>query len=134
MMQGREHEVHWTGTEFLFPETSQITGMKVVENLALRDKMRIHLLRQMEEFPVILMPVCSVPAFLPRERSWEIGGKAVNLFQAMMCVTPFNLLGMPAISVPFGKSEEGLPVSVQLVGRPYEEELLLELAIALERL
>ena len=95
--------------------------------------MRVALLRQMEEFPVILMPVCSILAFLPRERAWTIGDKKVNLFQAMMCVTTFNAVGLPAISVPFGKSEEGLPVGVQLVGRPYEEELLLELAVMLER-
>lgn len=104
-----------------------------MENLAARDRMRSNLLRQMEEFPVILMPVCSIPAFLPRERSWTIGGKTVNLFQAMMCVTPFNVVGLPAISVPFGKSEEGLPVGVHLVGRPFEEELLLKLAMMLER-
>ncbi len=131
MMEGREEDVHWTGKEFLFPETPQTTGVQVVEALAMRDKMRASLLRQMEEFPVILMPTCSVPAFLPRERSWTIDGKTINLFQAMMCVTPFNLLGMPALTVPFGKSEEGLPISVQLVGRPYEEELLLELGMRL---
>jgi amidase len=134
MMEGRESDVHWTGKEFLFPKTPETTGVQVVENLALRDKMRSNLLRQMEEFPVILMPVCSIPAFLPRERAWTIDGKTVNLFQAMMCVTPFNLLGLPAISIPFGKSEEGLPVSVQLVGRPYGEELLLALAMELEEL
>ena len=127
MMEGREEDVHWTGKEFLFPETPHTTGVQVVEALAMRDKMRASLLRQMEKFPVILMPTCSVPAFLPRERSWNIGGKTINLFQAMMCVTPFNLLGLPALTVPFGKSEEGLPISVQLVGRPYEEELLLAL-------
>jgi len=131
MMEGREEDVHWTGKEFLFPETPHPTAVQVVENLALRDKMRASLLRQMEDVPVILMPVCSVPAFLPRERSWNVTGKQINLFQAMMCVTPFNLLGLPAITVPFGKSEEGLPVAVQLVGRPYEEELLLELAMLL---
>ena len=133
MMAGRESEVHWTGTEFLFPETPETTAIQVVEKLALRDKMRSQLLRQMEDYPVILMPVCSIPAFLPRERAWVIGDKTVNLFQAMMCVTTFNAVGLPAISVPFGKSEEGLPVGVQLVGRPFEEELLLELAMMLER-
>ena len=132
-MEGREGEAHWTGKEFLFPTALDTTGVQVVENLALRDQMRADLLRQMEEVPVILMPVCSVPAFLPRERSWTVDGKTINLFQAMMCVTPFNLLGLPAISVPFGKSEEGLPVGVQLVGRPYEEELIMELAMTLEQ-
>jgi Asp-tRNA(Asn)/Glu-tRNA(Gln) amidotransferase A subunit family amidase len=51
----------------------------------------------------------------------------------MMPVTIFNLLGFPALSVPFALDEQGLPVGVQLVGRPWEEEALLELGVALER-
>jgi Asp-tRNA(Asn)/Glu-tRNA(Gln) amidotransferase A subunit family amidase len=50
----------------------------------------------------------------------------------MMPVTPWNLLGMPAVVVPFGLSEQGLPIGVQLVGRPWEEELILEVAARLE--
>jgi Asp-tRNA(Asn)/Glu-tRNA(Gln) amidotransferase A subunit family amidase len=49
-----------------------------------------------------------------------------------MPATPFNLLGLPAVVIPFGMSAEGLPIGVQLVGRPYEEELILELAVRLE--
>jgi Asp-tRNA(Asn)/Glu-tRNA(Gln) amidotransferase A subunit family amidase len=54
------------------------------------------------------------------------------LFEAMMPLTPFNLFGMPAVVIPFGFNEDRLPCGVQLVGRPYEEELLLEIAIELE--
>jgi Asp-tRNA(Asn)/Glu-tRNA(Gln) amidotransferase A subunit family amidase len=41
-------------------------------------------------------------------------------------------LGLPAVTVPVALSREGLPIGVQLVGRPYEDELLLELAARLE--
>ena len=50
----------------------------------------------------------------------------------MMPATPFNLLGLPAMVIPYGISESGMPVGVQLVGRPYDEELLLEIAVRLE--
>jgi Asp-tRNA(Asn)/Glu-tRNA(Gln) amidotransferase A subunit family amidase len=50
----------------------------------------------------------------------------------MMPATPINLLGLPALVIPFDRDERGLPVGVQLVGRPYEEELLLDLAIRME--
>jgi Asp-tRNA(Asn)/Glu-tRNA(Gln) amidotransferase A subunit family amidase len=50
----------------------------------------------------------------------------------MMAVTTFNLLGLPGLAVPFALSEDGLPVGVQLVGRPWEEELLLEIGTRLE--
>ena len=43
-----------------------------------------------------------------------------------------NVLGLPAVSVPMGRTSSGLPVGVQLVGRPFEDELLLEVAIRLE--
>jgi len=56
----------------------------------------------------------------------------IGLFQATMPATPFNLLGLPGVVVPFGMSSEGLPIGVQLVGRPWEEELILELAVRLE--
>jgi aspartyl-tRNA(Asn)/glutamyl-tRNA(Gln) amidotransferase subunit A len=50
----------------------------------------------------------------------------------MMPATAFNLLGLPGLAVPFGTNEEGMPVGVQLVARPWEEELLLELGVRLE--
>jgi aspartyl-tRNA(Asn)/glutamyl-tRNA(Gln) amidotransferase subunit A len=38
----------------------------------------------------------------------------------MTPVTPWNLLGMPAVTIPFGMSSD-VPIGVQLIGRPYEE-------------
>jgi amidase len=46
---------------------------------------------------------------------------------------PWNVTGQPALSLPLGASEGGLPVGVQLVGRPAEEEVLLSLGAQLER-
>jgi Asp-tRNA(Asn)/Glu-tRNA(Gln) amidotransferase A subunit family amidase len=86
----------------------------------------------MEEVPVLLMPVCSIPAFRHRERRWTVDGQEVGLFQAMMPAVLANVLGLPAVTVPMGISEDGLPVGVQLVGRPFEDEMLLEVAIRLE--
>ena len=44
----------------------------------------------------------------------------------------FNLLGMPALSVPVGKSPEGLPIGVQIAARPWQEELVISVAAVLE--
>jgi amidase len=46
---------------------------------------------------------------------------------------PWNVLGWPAVSVPAGLSPDGLPLGVQLVGRPGSEATLLGLAAELER-
>ncbi len=51
----------------------------------------------------------------------------------MMPSTFVNLLGLPAMVIPFGMSDDGPPVGIQLVGRPFEEELLLDLAVRLEQ-
>jgi amidase len=108
------------------------TFEQVVENLGARDAMRAALLRQMREFPVLLLPACGVAAFPHRSRRWRVGEKEIGLFEAMMPLTFSNLLGLPALVIPFGHTEEGLPVGVQLVAAPYGEELLLELAVRME--
>jgi Asp-tRNA(Asn)/Glu-tRNA(Gln) amidotransferase A subunit family amidase len=50
----------------------------------------------------------------------------------MMPSTAINVLGLPGLAVPFATSEEGLPIGVQLVGRPWDDELLFELGVRLE--
>jgi len=130
LMEGRESEAHWTLLESL--GNQEVTGDQVLVNLAARDRMRASLLRQMENIPVLLMPVCGILAFRHRERRWTVEGKEIGLFQAMMPAVLANVLGLPAVTVPMAISEEGLPIGVQLVGRPYEDELLLDLAVRLE--
>ena len=49
------------------------------------------------------------------------------------CVRPFNYTGLPAMSVPVGRTSNGLPTAMQLVGRPFDEALLLRAAAAYER-
>ena len=132
---GREQDAHWTSTEFLNAalKEAEPTAQQVVANLAARDHMRAALLRQMEEFPLLLLPACGVAAWRHRERRWETGQKSIGLFEAMMPETPVNLLGLPAAVIPYGRDEDGMPVGIQLVGRPYDEELILEVAVRLEQ-
>ncbi|HLK21338.1 MAG TPA: amidase [Bryobacteraceae bacterium] len=134
IIKGREDQAHWTGTEFMQQALAEPepTAKQILQNLAVRDKMRARLLREMEEFPVILMPPCGIAAFRHRQRRFETPAKTIGLFEAMMPATPVNLLGLPAVVIPFDQDERGLPIGIQLVGRPYEEELLLELAIRME--
>jgi amidase len=132
---GREAEAHWTYTEGLERalERPPASGWQVMESLAARDAMRRRLLEQMRKVPILLLPVSSIVAFRHRERRFETETKPIGLFQAMMPMTAFNLLGLPALAVPFGITPEGLPVGVQLVARPWEEEVLLELGARLSQ-
>jgi Asp-tRNA(Asn)/Glu-tRNA(Gln) amidotransferase A subunit family amidase len=98
-----------------------------------RDVARAGLLKEMEKERVLLCPVASVPAFRHGERSWAIDDCRVGYLDAMSYTQWFNVMGLPAAVVPVGTSPEGLPIGVQVVGRAFEEELVLSVAAAIER-
>jgi Asp-tRNA(Asn)/Glu-tRNA(Gln) amidotransferase A subunit family amidase len=80
----------------------------------------------------LLCPVASIPAFRHGERSWQIDGREVKYLDAWSYCEWFNLLGNPAAAVPVGQTPEGLPIGIQLVGRPWQEELVLFIAAIVE--
>jgi Asp-tRNA(Asn)/Glu-tRNA(Gln) amidotransferase A subunit family amidase len=97
-----------------------------------RDRLRAEILRQMEEVTVLLSPVSAGPAFKHGEGNWRSGAKE-NYRDTMRHSQWMNLAGFPGVAVPVGRSREGLPIGVQIIGRPYEEELVLAVAEAIER-
>ena len=110
-----------------------LTGDEVLQAWSDCDLVRSRLLEEMRSFPVLLSPVCSVPAFKHAERAWEVEGREVAYLDAMRYTQWSNLLGAPAAVVPVGCSSEGLPIGVQIAGRPYEDEIVLKIAGAVER-
>jgi Asp-tRNA(Asn)/Glu-tRNA(Gln) amidotransferase A subunit family amidase len=97
-----------------------------------RDLVRADLLLQLRDIPILLSPVSTAPAF-PHGAGTYRPGDANNYRDTMRFCPWLNLAGFPGISLPFGCSPEGLPINVQLIGRPYEEELLLAVAESLEQ-
>ena len=108
------------------------TGQSLLDTWIQRDVVRMQLFAQMRDYPVLLCPVASIPAFRHGERSWQVEGKTVKYLDAWSYTEWFNLLGTPAVAVPVGKSPEGLPIGVQIVARPWQEELVISVAKALE--
>jgi Asp-tRNA(Asn)/Glu-tRNA(Gln) amidotransferase A subunit family amidase len=108
------------------------TGESLLDAWIQRDEVRGRVLAQMREYPVLLCPVACIPAFKHGERSWKIDGQTVQYLDAWSYTEWFNLLGMPAAVVPVGRSSEGLPIGVQIITRPWEEELALAIAAAIE--
>jgi len=98
-----------------------------------RDALRAKFLPQMQRFPILVCPAAAIPAFHHGERSWSIDGTSVHYLDAWSYTEWFNLLGNPAAVVPVSQSSEGLPIGVQIVGRPWEEERVLSVAAVLER-
>ncbi|MGO8985232.1 MAG: amidase [Terriglobales bacterium] len=98
-----------------------------------RDALREKILLQMREHPVLICPAAAVPAFRHGEREWSVEGSTVEYLDAWSYCEWFNLLGFPAVVVPVGYSERFLPIGVQIVGRPWQEELVLMVAAELEK-
>jgi Asp-tRNA(Asn)/Glu-tRNA(Gln) amidotransferase A subunit family amidase len=109
-----------------------LSAQDLLNTLLERDVIRAAFLKKMEEFPILICPACAVPAFRHGERHWDVGGQRVEYLRAMSYCQWFNLLGCPAAVVPAGKSLEGLPIGVQIVGRPWEEEAVLAVATKIE--
>ena len=92
------------------------------------DLLRSKALAEMREYPVLLCPVASIPAFRPNERAWTIDGRSVKYLDAMRFTQWFNTLACPAAVIPVGASPEGLPIGVQIAARPYEDEIVVGIA------
>jgi amidase len=96
------------------------------------DLLRSKFLEEMSEFPVLLCPVASIPAFRHNERTWTIDGTPVNYLDAVRHTQWFNATAMPAAVVPVGSSPDGLPIGVQVAARPYEDETALAIAAIID--
>jgi Asp-tRNA(Asn)/Glu-tRNA(Gln) amidotransferase A subunit family amidase len=109
-----------------------LDGQEWFNTMVGRDALRSKLLEHMERFPILLCPACAIPAFCHGEREWMVQGRKVEYLKAMSYSQWFNLLGNPGAVVPVGKSPEGLPIGVQIVGRPWEDEAVLAVAAKIE--
>jgi aspartyl-tRNA(Asn)/glutamyl-tRNA(Gln) amidotransferase subunit A len=81
----------------------------------------------LRETDVLLSPTSPTPAFAIGERSDPLA-----MYLSDVYTVPANLAGLPAVTVPSGLSAEGLPLSLQLMGRPFDEATLLRVAGAFE--
>jgi Asp-tRNA(Asn)/Glu-tRNA(Gln) amidotransferase A subunit family amidase len=114
-------------------EAGEMTTVELLSAWAEIDRVRAELLSAMREYPILLCPACAIPAFRHGERSWEIEGQEVKYLDAMRYTQWFNLLGAPAAVVPVSRSADGLPIGVQVAGRPWRDEQVLAVAGALDR-
>ena len=131
---GRETELSPIFRAFraMVAEVPPLTAQDLLNSLLARDVLRGKLLEKMEEFSILLCPVCAIPAFQHGEREWIVQGRKVEYLKAMSYSQWFNLLGNPAAVVPIAASPEGLPIGVQIVGRPWEDEAVLSVAAIIE--
>jgi Asp-tRNA(Asn)/Glu-tRNA(Gln) amidotransferase A subunit family amidase len=103
-----------------------------IQNWIERDAVRMELLQWFEEVPLILAPVGATNAFEHDALKVEVNGSLVSVFRAFSYSQAFNVFDLPAVSIPVARSAMGLPIGVQIAGRPFAEELVLKAAAILE--
>jgi Asp-tRNA(Asn)/Glu-tRNA(Gln) amidotransferase A subunit family amidase len=133
-IRGREGQLSPIFKEFLgiAAATPPLTATELLNAWAELDVLRAKTLEEMSEYPVLLCPVASVPAFRHGERKWSIDGREVEYLDAVRHTQWFNALAAPAAVVPVGFSAEGLPIGVQIVARPFEDETALGVAAVVD--
>jgi aspartyl-tRNA(Asn)/glutamyl-tRNA(Gln) amidotransferase subunit A len=80
-------------------------------------------------YDLILSPVAPTTA-------WKLGEKSkdpLEMYMEDIYTVPINIAGVPAISVPCGKDSSGMPVGMQLIGKPFDEKTLIRAAYTFEQ-
>jgi amidase len=133
-IRGREDRLSPVFREFLSIAASAppLTASELLDAWAELDLVRAEMLAEMSRFPVLLCPVASIPAFGHGERQWMVEGRPLDYLDAVRHTQWFNTLAAPAAVAPVGRSPEGLPIGVQIVARPFEDETALGVAAVVD--
>jgi len=81
----------------------------------------------------LIAPVGATPAFAHGTHKLTVGEQTFSTFQAFSYCQAFNVFDLPVVTVPAGRSAEGLPIGVQIVGLPFAEETVLAAAAIIEQ-
>ncbi|HEV8429448.1 MAG TPA: amidase [Pyrinomonadaceae bacterium] len=98
-----------------------------------RDRLREELLLWMESTPLIIAPVGATPAYPHDTLKVTVRGSTFGTFRAFSYAQTFSVFDLPVVTIPAGKSKEGLPIGVQLAGSPFAEEKILAAAHVVEK-
>jgi aspartyl-tRNA(Asn)/glutamyl-tRNA(Gln) amidotransferase subunit A len=111
----------------LIPATDYINAQRV------RRVLRADFAKVFRQVNCLFTPTTPSPAPLISQTTLNFDGQPEDVrLASTRFVRGINVLGYPALSIPSGFSPEGLPLSLQIVGRPFDESLILRVGAALE--
>ena len=85
--------------------------------------------KNFEKYDVLLTPVAPTTAFGIGEKS----NNPLEMYLADICTVSINIAGVPAISIPCGVDSKGMPIGMQLIGKRFDEETILNAAYTFEQ-
>ena len=111
-----------------------IPGGAYYKALQLRELIKHDLLKPFEDFDLILTPTMTSGAQPPNSNVHTNSKEEVleGLHGAPKLTAPFNLAGLPGLSIPCGFTSEKLPIGLQIVGKPFDETTVLQAAYLYE--
>ncbi|MBX3098201.1 MAG: amidase [Salinibacterium sp.] len=121
-------------TQWLVARGRELSARQLADALQALTLFERSVIRQFASFDVVLTPAL---AMTPRPVGWFDAVDAEHNFAQQCQYTPWtsfvNVAGLPAITLPVAETEDGLPMGVQLIGRPGGEHTLLAIGAQLER-
>jgi aspartyl-tRNA(Asn)/glutamyl-tRNA(Gln) amidotransferase subunit A len=111
-----------------------ILGKHYMKAQRLRSLIRQEMAAVLRRVDALVTPTVPIAAPRTGQATVEIGAERVETMWALSRLTrPANLTGFPAISVPCGFTQGGLPIGLQLIGRPFAEATILQIAHTYEQ-
>jgi aspartyl-tRNA(Asn)/glutamyl-tRNA(Gln) amidotransferase subunit A len=130
LVAGRKEDLHFIGA--LYAEMPDPSLKDYIAAQALMTRLKSAFADYFERYDVLLCPVIPFTAPPHQLQEYVVGGHTIAATQMMRATSPFNLTGLPGLSVPLRMSSENLPINVQLVSRWLDEETILRLGALVE--
>lgn len=117
----------------------EITAAQYINALTMMHNLSREIVQRLAPYDALITPTLTRPAVklgtMPSRDPWKIdkNGKQVHdIYTWTAFVFPFNATGQPAVSIPMGFNQAGLPLGLQIVGRPNDEAAIIALAAQFE--
>ena len=110
------------------------SGPALMTALRARDALIVAARQALEQVDVLVTPTTPIPAARIGEEITRVASEDMPVLAAMIrCTAPFNATRLPALSLPCGFTRAGLPIGLQIAGRPFDEATVLRVGHAYEQ-
>jgi len=118
--------------------TRSVTVEDFFRSVELEGQLYASMSKLLRRFDALICPTLAVPSVAAdhdvRDRSFTINGRPVDAYLDWCLTYPFNMLSRcPALAVPSGHADNGVPTGIQIVGRPFDDASVFHIGAALER-